>query len=125
MLYLVINLLAVGFGFIDAGVKAFFDWNQLPSFVQGWSWHISMFALYMAFVWLVGFIRRFTWSQWLGATMLWINEDLTFYLIKSIAHCKVYWNNWLFGSFWQYVLIVLAMNIVSVLLLTYKKGGDV
>lgn len=115
--YFVVLLVNVGFGFIDAGVKAFWNWNDLPEFFQGWSWHIFLFTVYTMFLFFISKIRRFSIWSILGSLFLWIDEDVTYYFIKSIGTKHFYWNSWLFSSLLEYLLIVVVLNVFAYILL--------
>ena len=122
MNYLVICFLAIGIGFVDVAIKAFWAWTELPSFVQGCSWHIFLFLVYAAFLWLIGFIRRFDWKQYIGGLLLWINEDVIFYMLKSIFTWNSCWNDWFFPSFEVYLFTIIGLNLFAYLLLKERSS---
>lgn len=120
-----IYLVAIAVGLIDVSVKGFFDWNQLPSFVQGWSWHTFIFIVYLFFAWLIWFIRRGNSVQFVGVMAAFALEDLTFYVVKSLVLGKVFWNSWYFKTPEAYVISLVACLVASWILLKERDCYDV
>lgn len=127
MRIVLVYLLAIGIGFIDVAVKGFWNWNDLPAFVQGWSWHIFLFLVYVGYLALIAKIMKFNLLEIIAGLLIWSVEDLTFYLLKSLFTWHLYWNDW-FGFFSpeHYFLTVLDMNVLALILFyiarEYRRG---
>ena len=108
---------AIAWGIVDFDVKALYEWQALPEFVQGWSWHIFIFICYLATVWFVVWLWKKPPKFYLAGMLLFVNEDVTFYILKSLALCEFWWNSWLFPSLVSYIGTVIFLNLMAYLLI--------
>jgi len=121
--YIPIIVLGMAVGLVDYIIKDYaVDWHDLPAFIQGWSWHTSMFMVYgiliVFFAWASG-----KWGYLFGI-IAYINEDAFYYVFKFIFEMKFTYNSWLFESLWIYLFAIVIHNLIAVVGITITvKGG--
>lgn len=116
--YIHIILISAAIGLIDYTIKGTVIFNKLPKWLRGYSWHISIALLYTScivfYAWAHGWI--FLWG-----ILSFINEDLFYYIFKSIDKQKLCFNEWAFKSSRDYLLFVLALNTILFFILFWAR----
>ena len=119
------NILCAGFavGLLDFIIKFSHDWNELPDYFKGWSWHISVTGTYFLMLYLL-YMSHSEPLYFYGLIVL-INEDATYYLLKSIPYRKLQYNSWLHIGTWyiwksttSYYLTVIILNLLLLFVIT-------
>jgi len=111
-------LMAAGVALIDFAVKGTVVWNSLPSFMQGMTWHATIFLLYFAVVMAYVHAKNNERAGW--AIVGIINEDFIYWLIRW-----AYYGQWKFNPPYldavQYAVLMVWANVLLVYFFVYRR----